>query len=145
MAFRETSDSLRQEHLEILRLTERFEEALALAGSDDFTARQKGLADLRELRPALLGISRHCCCDDGVIESPYHRYLDSQRYERVDTQHQNIHRLVLAFLRDLPYATADSIAESAPQGADLVQKIREHIAYEEDMLDFIEELCVAAT
>jgi Hemerythrin HHE cation binding domain len=145
MAFLETCDNLRQEHAEILRLTENFSDALALAANADFSVRQKGLTDLRTLRPALLGISRHCCCDDGVIETPYHRYLDSQKFEQVDTQHKTIHRLVISFLRELPYATADSIADAAPLGEELAEKIREHIAYEENLLDYIEELCVVST
>ncbi|HUK52881.1 MAG TPA: hemerythrin domain-containing protein [Candidatus Binatia bacterium] len=145
MAFLESSDLLRKEHLEILRVAEHLSQALALAGKEDFTARQQGLAGLRVLRPALLGVSRHCCCEEGVLESPYHRYLDGQRFEQVDGQHKAIHRLVLAFLRDVLYATADSIADSVPQGEELVEKIREHIAYEENLLDYIEELCLVTT
>ncbi len=145
MASPESSDSLRQEHLEILRLTESFADALALAASSEFAVRGKGLAELRTLRPALLGIARHCCCDNGGNETPYHRYLDGQKFERVDTQHRAIHRLVSTFLRELPYATADSIAEAAPLGEELVEKIREHIAYEEDLLDYIDDLCVVTT
>ena len=65
MPLRETSDTLLREHEEILRLADRFAAALALAASEDFAARQTGLAELRTLRPGLLGITRHCTCDNG--------------------------------------------------------------------------------
>ncbi len=145
MGLLESSDSLRQEHSEILRLTENFTDALALAGSDDFTARQRGLTELRTLRPALVGISRHCCCDTGLVDPSYRRYVNDEKFGQMDTQHKVIHRLVQSFLRELLYATADSIQEAAPLGEELAGQIREHIAYEEELLDSIEELCAVTT
>jgi hypothetical protein len=145
MPLRETSGVLRREHQEILRLAEKFGEALALAGDEDFAARQKGLAELRALRPGLLGISRHCACDGGTLEPPYFCHLDGERYEQMDMQHRCIHRLILVFLRELLYSTADSITEAVPQGEELLKRIREHIAYEQDLLDYAEELCAVAT
>jgi hypothetical protein len=156
MAPHELSEALQQDHREILRVTEKFADALAQAANENFAARQEGLAELRTLRPGLLAISRHCCGDDAAVGTAYHRYLDGARYAQLEAQHQSIHRLAITFLRDLIYATADSIVESVPQGEELVEKIREHIAYEQDLaqrlredipygedpLDSFEELCV---
>jgi hypothetical protein len=145
MPLRETSDTLLREHEEILRLADRFAAALALAASEDFAARQTGLAELRTLRPGLLGITRHCTCDNGALEPPYECHLEGQRYEQMEMQHKCIHRLIVMFLRELLYATADSIAEAAPQGEELLAKIREHIAYERDLLNYVEDLCAITT
>jgi len=136
----EYTERLRKEHLEILRLTERFEEALSLASREDFTARHIGLAELRTLQHGLIGISQHCSSEDGLLESEYHRYLDAQKYERIRAQHEGITRLIASLLRELPFVTADSVVDAVPRGEDLVQRIREHVAYEEEMLGYIEDL-----
>ncbi len=140
MESRDYTERLRKEHLEILRLTERFEEALSLASREDFSARQIGLAELRALQHGLIGISQHCSSEDGILESEYHRYLDAQKYDRIRAQHEGITRLIASLLRELPFVTADSIVDAVPRGQDLVERIREHVAYEEEMLGYIEDL-----
>jgi hypothetical protein len=145
MPLREPTEYLRKEHLEILRLTERIEDALSLASKEDFTARQKGLADLRALQHGLIGISQHCSTEDGILESAYHHYLDGQRYDRIRTQHEGISRLVAGVLRELPFVTADSVVDVVPKGEDLVDRIREHVAYEEEMLGCIENMLLQIT
>jgi len=136
----EHTERLRKEHLEILRLTERFEGALSLASREDFTARQIGLAELRGLQHGLIGISQHCSSEDGLLESEYHRHLDAQKYHRIRTEHEGITRLIASLLRELPFVTADSVVDMVPRGEDLVERIREHVAYEEEMLGYIEDL-----
>ncbi|HKO05729.1 MAG TPA: hemerythrin domain-containing protein [Candidatus Acidoferrales bacterium] len=137
---RESTEHLRKEHLEILRLTERFEDALSLASREDFAARQIGLAELRALQHGLLGISQHCTSEDGILESDYHHYLDAQKYDRIRTQHESLSRLIASLLRELPFVTADSVVDVVPRGEDIVDRIREHVAYEEEMLGYIEDL-----
>ena len=138
MERRDSTEHLRKEHLEILRLTERIQDALSLASRDEFAARQKGLADLRALHHGLLGICQHCGSEDGVMESEYHHHLGGQQYEMIKAQHQGISRNISGFLRELPLVTADSVVDVVPRGTDLVDLIREHIAYEEEMLGCIE-------
>jgi hemerythrin-like domain-containing protein len=135
---RESTEHLRKEHLEILRLTQEVQDALSLASREEFAARQKGLADLRALHHGLLGICQHCGSEDGVLESEYHHHLDGQKYEIINAQHRGISRDIQSFLRELPLVTADSVVDVVPRGSDLVDLIREHIAYEEEMLGFIE-------
>jgi hemerythrin-like domain-containing protein len=138
MERRDTTDQLRKEHLEILRLTEKIQDALSLASREEFAARQKGLADLRGLHHGLLGICQHCGSEDGLLESEYHHHLDGPKYELINTQHQGIFRNINSFLRELPLVTADSVVDVVPRGIDLVDRIREHIEYEEEMLGYIE-------
>jgi len=135
---RQSIEHLRNEHAEILRVTDKIEVALSLASREEFTSRQKGLAELRTLQQGLIGISQHCGSEDCILESIYHHYLDGQRHERICTQHLGIFRLIVSLRRELPFFTADSVAEAIPQGEDLVARIREHIAYEEEMLAYIE-------
>jgi len=137
---RESFEHLRKEHLEILRLTEQIQDALSLASREDFPMRQKGLTDLRALHHGLIGISQHCGSEEGILESEYHHYLDGQKYERISAQHEGISRLIASLLKDLPLVTADSVVEVVPRGEDLVAQIREHVAYEEEMLGYIENL-----
>ncbi len=140
MERRESTEHLRKEHLEILRLTESIENALSLASREDFTARQKGLAELRALRHGLIGISQHCGSEEGILESMYHQHLDGQKHERISAQHVGISQLIASLLKELPLVTADSVVEAVPRGEDLVARIREHVAYEEEMLAYIENL-----
>lgn len=140
MASRENTEHLHKEHLEILRLTDRFEEALSLASRADFTARQIGLAELRNLQHGLIGISQHCSSEEGLLETEYRRYLDAKKYARIRTEHEGITRLIASLLRELPFVTADSVVDTVPRGEDLVERIREHVAYEEEMLSYIEDL-----
>jgi hypothetical protein len=134
----------RQEHREILRVADRIARALELISAHDFSARQEGLTELRAVQHGLLGIVQHCHSEDGVIESEYHRYLDADRYAQIKEQHQSILRLVNRLSRELPYATADSIVEVGPLGEEIVEQVREHVAYEEEMLDCVDQLRVAA-
>jgi hypothetical protein len=135
---------LRQEHGEILRVADRIARAMELISANNFSARQEGLTDLRAVQHGLLGIAQHCRSEEGVIESEYHRYLDADKYERINQQHQSILRLVNRLSRELPYATADSIVEAAPLGEEIVKQVREHVTYEEEMLDYVNRLRVAA-
>jgi hemerythrin-like domain-containing protein len=137
---REDMKHQQKEHQEILRLTDRFEEALSLASREDFTARQIGLAELRNLQHGLMGISQHCSAEDGLLESEYRRYLDAKKYARIRTEHEGITRLIASLLRELPFVTADSVVDTVPRGQELVERIREHVAYEEEMLSYIEDL-----
>jgi hemerythrin-like domain-containing protein len=139
MESRDSIEYIQKEHLEILRLVERLAGGVSLASKEDFSARQKGLAELRALQHGLAGISQHCGEEDSILESDYHHYLDAKQYDRIRTQHKNICRLIALLLRELPYATADSVTELCPQGEDLVTQIREHIAYEEEMLCYVQE------
>lgn len=138
MESHESTEHLRREHLEILRLTERMQDALSLASRDEFAARQKGLGDLRALHHGLLGISQHCGSEDSVLESEYHHHLNGEKYDLINAQHLGISRNLKSFIRELPLLTADSVVDVVPGGFDLVDRIREHIEYEEELLGYIE-------
>jgi len=139
MESRDSMEYIQKEHLEIVRLAEKMTAALALASKEDFAARQRGLTELRELRTGLLGISQHCGAEDGILESDFHHYLDADLYGQLEHEHQTIRRLVGTLLRELPYTTADSVGELCATGEELLERIREHVAFEEDMLWRVEE------
>ncbi len=134
MPYSDTVEYIQREHLEMLRLVDKIAGALALASKDDFAARQKGLAELREAREGLLGMRQHCGSEDGILESDFHHYLDMEQYGRLRAQHAAISRQVAGLLRELAYATADTVTELCPSGEELLEQIREHVSYEEEML-----------
>ena len=128
-----------KEHLEMVRLADKLADALKLAAKDEFNARQQGLADLRLLQHGLLGISQHCNAENGILESDFHHYLDANQYDRLRKEHQTITRLVASLLRELPYVTADSVKDLCPAGEELVERVHQHVALEEDMLWRVQE------
>lgn len=138
MASSNSVEYIQKEHLEILRLADKIAGALELASKQDFESRRKGLAELRTTREGLLGIRQHCGSEDAILESDFHHYLDKPQYDQLRAQHTAITRLAAGLLRELSYATADSVAELCPSIEELVEKIREHVAYEEDMLWHVE-------
>ncbi len=139
MEARDSIEYIQKEHLEIVRLADQIAGALALAAKSDFASRQKGLAGLRSAWDGLLGIRQHCGSEDSMVESDFHHYLEPQQYERLRQQHQAIYRLVSSLLRELPYATADSVSELCPEGEELLERIHQHVAFEQDMLWHAEE------
>jgi len=129
---------IQREHLELLRLADKLAGALALAAKPDFESRLQGLTELRASQHGLLGVRQHCGSEDGILESDFHHYLDPEQYLRLCTQHSVISRLVTILLRELPYATADSVPELYEPGLELLDQLREHIAFEEDMIWHVE-------
>jgi len=125
---------IQREHLEILRLADGIADALAQASKPDFASRVKGLAELRACEHGLLGVRQHCGSEDSILESDFHHYLDPDQYLRMCTQHSVISRLVNILLKELPYATADSVAELCEPGQELLEEIQQHVAFEQEML-----------
>ncbi len=139
MESRDSVEYIQKEHLEIVRLADQMAGALVLAAKSDFASRQKGLAGLRNAWDGLLGIRQHCGSEDSMLESDFHHYLEPSEYERLRREHQAINRLVSSLLRELPFATADSVRDLCPEGEELLERIHKHLAFEEDMLWHVEE------
>jgi len=139
MESRDSVEYIQKEHLEIVRLAEKIADALALVSKDDFAARRTGLVALRSTRDGLLGILQHCHADDSIVETDFHRYLDANQYGQLRAQHAAISRLVAGLLRELPYVTADTVVDLRTTGEELLEQIRQHIAYEADMLWRVED------
>jgi hypothetical protein len=138
MVSRDSVEYVQKEHLEIVRLADKIADALALASKEDFQSRQQGLVGLRTLREGLVGVLQHCHAEEGMLESDFHHYLDAQQYGRLRSQHQSIARTTASLLRELPYVTADSVRDLCGPGQELLEEIREHVAYEADMLWCVE-------
>jgi hemerythrin-like domain-containing protein len=139
MESRESIEYIQKEHLEIVRLVDQIDAAFALAAKRDFALRQQGLSGLRRAWDGLLGIRQHCSSEEGILESDFHHYLEPNEYDRLRKEHQTISRLVAGLLRELPYVTADSVGDLCPAGEELIERIREHVAFEQDMLWRVEE------
>jgi len=139
MERRDSIEYVQKEHLEIAKLAEKVGAALALASKQDFQSRQQGLAGLRTLREGLLGVLQHCHAEEGILETDFHHYLDVKNYERLKSQHRSIARTTASLLRELPYMTADSVPDLCRPGQELLDELREHIAFEQDMLWRVED------
>ncbi|HUJ39452.1 MAG TPA: hypothetical protein VLW54_02805 [Candidatus Acidoferrales bacterium] len=125
---------IQREHLEILRLAEKLDSALRLAVKPEFELRVKALAEMRAAEHGLLGLRQHCGSEDGILETDFHHYLDQKDYLRLCTQHSVISRMANILLKELPYATADSVGELYEPGRELIDQLQEHVAFEADML-----------
>ena len=130
----DSTEYIQKEHLEILRLADKLADGIALAVKPDFESRVKGLAELRAAEHGLLGVRQHCGSEDGILETDFHHYLDPDLYLRLCTQHCVIARLVNILLKELPYATADSVSELREPTQELLDQLHDHIAFEQDML-----------
>jgi hemerythrin-like domain-containing protein len=129
---------LRLEQEEMLRLVSRLEEALGQAVNQEFETRRKALIGLHALDRGLLGVGEHCHSEDRIVESTLRRYSNKTEYARLNAEHADMLRLLSDFREGMEFATADSIADVIPAGKELIQKIREHIAYERTFLDRID-------
>jgi len=125
---------IQREHLELIRLADKLADAVALAAKPDFTSRMKSLVSLRSAEHGLIGVRHHCGSEDGILESDFHHYLDPDQYLRLCSQHNVISRLVNVLLKELPYATADSVDELREPCQELLDQLQAHIAFEQDML-----------
>lgn len=129
---------LHTEQNEILAATKRMEDALQLAGVEDFSKRVKGLLELRALEHAFDGMAEHCHSEERIVESTFRRYSSRQEHSQVAAEHTELLRLLYNFREELEFATADSAADVIPSGKELIRKIREHIGFEKKLLERIE-------
>lgn len=143
MKLQEQLHYLRREHGELLRLANRLERTLERGESREYATRACALADLRAMEHGLSGIVQHCHIEDRIIESAYHRYLDDEDYQKLGAEHETILRILSDFREDLKFATGDLMTSLAPSGRTLIDKLRGHVAFEEDRLDYIDALRIA--
>jgi len=134
MTAQDSTEYIQKEHLEILRLADKIADALVLASREDLESRLKGLMELRSAEHGLHGVRQHCGTEDGILETDFHHFLDPDLYLRLCTQHNVIARLVNIVLKELPYATADSVSELREPCQELLDQLHDHIAFEQDML-----------
>jgi hypothetical protein len=137
MALRHRIEYLRKEHEALLNLASRIETLLESVSKNDFSEHVKGLTELRSLERGLAGIVEHCHAEDRIIESTYHHYLQPQERTRIDTEHEDIVRLVSNFQEELKFATTDRTMAMIVPGMDVVKRLRAHVTYERELLNRI--------
>jgi hemerythrin-like domain-containing protein len=140
MALRDRLNYLRMEEDEILRLLDTVEGLLTLASKGSFAVRSKAISDLHSLEHFLAGILEHCRPEERILESTYHRFLQPDERERIQSEHKEIMRLVSVFRDELRFATSDRIDTVIETGNVLNNRVREHIAFEQVLLNRIERL-----
>jgi hypothetical protein len=128
---------LRKEHQELLHLAGKIEKLLEAASKNDFAVHLKSLNELRFLGHGLAGIVEHCHAENRNVESTYREYLQRGECARIDVEHEQIIRAVTNFREELKFATADRTMAMILPGMDLVNQLRAHIAYEQELLDRI--------
>jgi len=131
---------LRKEHKELLNLTLRIEEALESASKNDVAEHLKSLNVLRSLEHGLAGIVEHCHAEDRIVESTYHHSLQQEERDRINAEHEQIIRAVTNFREELKFATTDRTMAMILPGMDVINLLRAHISYEQEMLGRIAEL-----
>lgn len=143
MATAQRVDYLRMERERILDVAGKIEKALLLISKTEFTDRLSGILRLRELDHSILGIAEHCHSENRLVESTYHHFLDADEWARIKAEHEKLLRLVSAFRVELRFATADLTNGLEPAGRELIDELRAHVAYEQQLLGMIERLKIA--
>jgi hypothetical protein len=140
MDLREPLSHYHEEHREILEFLRRWEQALELAASGDKKERCRGLAELREMEPRIAAISEHCEEEERNADSAFRLYLDDAVFEQLRAEHDVLEEFSDAYLEELRYVTAPPPAgRLVSLGRRLVAQLREHVAFEENLLKKIEE------
>ena len=129
---------LQAEHEEILRFLDDWEGALKLARYELDAERLKGLCLLREAEAKLIAIQEHCHAEERAAESPFPIYLDHTTMAQLAQEHERLRLLTNDFLRELNFATLLRTDELVRLGTELLEQLRQHIAYETELLKHIE-------
>src|SRR5579859_8030845 len=142
MALRHLIQYLRTEHQALLNLVARLDKLLSSASKNDFAEHSRSLSGLRSLDRGLLRVVRHCSEQYSLVESSYLHYLHQHEHTRITDEHEQLIRAVTNFREELKCATVDRTMAMILPGMDLVNRLRAHIAYEQELLGRIMEVAV---
>ena len=145
MALRNRMAYLRKELRELLGFADKIQSDLALGSSNDFPEQQQCLADLRGLEHGLRAIEEHCHADDRAVESTLHHFAGRAARRRLQLEHAGIVHALGEFREELRFATADRTGSLRAPGMTLLGLLRQHIAYELDLLRNIEKSSAGKT
>lgn len=135
---------LRTEHQVLLNLANHLDKLLTSASRNDFAEHSKSLSGLRSLDRGLLLVIRHCSQQDADVESDYQHYLHQEDRTRIADEHVELIRAVTSFREELKCATPDRTMAMIIPGMDVVNRLRAHIAYEQELLGRIIEVAVTS-
>lgn len=142
MALRHLIEYLRTEHQALLNLAVRLDKLLTSASKNDFAEHTRSLSALRSLDRGLLRVVRHCSKQDPVVEPACLHYLHQHEHARITDEHEHLIRAVTNFREELKCATADRTMAMIIPGMEVVNRLRAHIAYEQELPGRIMELTV---
>lgn len=131
---RHRMEYLREEHEELLSLAAKLEKLLDSASKHDFAAHVQSLSELRSLEHRLVGVVEHCHAGDRLVESVDLAHLQPEERARIETEHEQIIRVVENFREELKVATSDRTMAMILPGMDVVKWLRAHVAYERERL-----------
>lgn len=135
---RDTVQRFRREHDEFLRFLELWESALERAASDHPETRRCALHELVELDHFLAALPEHCR-EEEREDARLQLYLDDADFDQMRQQHALLEGLAAAFRSELRALTTPPPGkELAAHGRELLAHLRQHIAFEEKLMQEIE-------
>jgi hypothetical protein len=142
---RETSMNLRHEleaahneHEDILEFLDVWGDALKEIASDDCDTRCRGLRRLQGMEGKIVEICEHCRREEEDSDSPLFRFAHEAERNHMKDEHFRLYRANYEFRREMAFTTASFTGDLILQGEKLLAALREHIAYEENLLKRIE-------
>lgn len=112
--------------------------ALGLAAGADAGLRRLGLSRLRDFNHVLRDLQRHFEEQDRDLDSIFEEHLDWIGLKHLCDKHSLLHRWSNGFQRELRFATSLGGDEVVRQGRKLLDQIRHHMAFEEELMKGIE-------
>jgi len=132
-------DYLVKEHEELLKVAAKVESLLESTSKNDFAEHVKTFAELRSLEHSFTGIQEHCHAGDRLVESAYYKEFPQKDLARIEADHRRIVHAVASFREELKCATPDRTMAMIMPGMDLVKLLREHVAFEVELLRRVEK------
>lgn len=138
MNSRDAAESLHKEHQEMNRLLTAFEAALQRAGSGDDETRSPGLAALREVMDRSMRLRGSLPQDSEILNSPVFLVVDNVERAQLKQNLFQLERASYEFRKQLAFTTTLSTESLVEQGRELLDSLREQIAYEAKLLEGVE-------
>jgi len=127
-------EAAHSEHADILDFLSIWEQALHLIASDDCDTRCDGLRQLQAMESKIVEIWEHCRKEEDDPHSPLFRFAQPADRERLKEEHFQLYRANYEFRREMEFTTSSFTGDLVLQGQRLLSALRDHIAYEEELL-----------
>ena len=138
MDLHQAFEAAHAEHADILDFLNVWEDALKLIADEDCDTRRQGLRQLQTMEGKIVEIWEHCHKEENDPESPLFRFAEIADRERMKEEHFHLYRANYEFRREMEFTTSSATNDLVVQGKKLLAALREHIAYEEELLQRFE-------
>jgi hypothetical protein len=122
------------EHVDILEFLNEWEGALRLIASDDCETRCHGLLELRAMEGKIVEVWEHCHKEEDNPDSPLFRFAQPADLQRLREEHFRLYRANYDFRREMEFTWSSVTGDLVLLGQRLLSALRDHIAYEEELL-----------